>query len=69
MGWILLILTIIIIIYAVLHSVKNRDKRDSEASQNSLDGISYELDSQDPDNPMFAEMQEELFDEYEDDEW
>ncbi len=68
MGWILLILTIIII-YAVFHSVKKRDTRDSEASESSLDGISYEIDSQDPDNPLFAEMQEELFDEYEDDEW
>jgi hypothetical protein len=68
MGWILLTFTIIII-YAVFHSVNNRDNRDSEAPENSLDGISYEIDTQDPDNPLFAEMQEELFDEYEDDEW
>ncbi len=59
MGWIVVIIIIIIVLNGIARSGKGR------ASSGSKDNF-FVIDDQDPDNPMFEEMQEEFFDEFED---
>lgn len=60
MGWIITIIVIIVILNIIAHASRsNRSSGDNDST--------FLIDEQDPDNPMFEEMQEEFFDEFEDD--
>lgn len=60
MGWIIAIIVIIVILNIIALASK------SDTPSNGED-INFVIDDQDPENPMFEEMQEEFLDELEDD--
>jgi hypothetical protein len=59
MGWIITIIVIIVILNIIAHATRSNESSDGKENTNVID-------VQDQDNPMFEEIQEEFFDEFED---
>jgi len=65
MGWIIGVIAVIVIVSLVRKAAGGAESQTGDSKQKTEERT-YFIDEQDPDNPMYEEMQEEFFDEFED---